>query len=218
MKINFIVTIDGKSATGKSLIAKEIKKKYPEFFILDTGNFYRALTFFFLKNNVEIDKEKISNYFSENKLNICFDENNISVNNLKVEKTDLFEENINFLVAKLATILVVREKLLIFFQNISFKYSKIIAVGRDCGTNIFKNADLKFFVTSKKSLQFIRRSTQKSSKDFVFKRDNLDENRKISPLTMAEDAILIKNNFFSKKLLMKKIFYYFEKSYLNENL
>ena len=227
-KIN--IAIDGHSSCGKSTIAKSISQKFQMRYI-DTGAMYRAITLFCLQNNL-ISKGVVNNeglkkcldsinlgfeYNSENKVSETF----LNGENIENKIRGLqVSENVSF-VAKLP---FVRKKLVVLQQEIG-KEKNVVMDGRDIGTKVFPDAEIKFFVTADVQIRAKRRFEEMNSKDVSFDqilnnlkmRDENDTSRETNPLRMAEDAVLIDNS--EKSLEQQNIFVFseIEKVLTNEN-
>ena len=218
-KIN--IAIDGHSSCGKSTIAKSISQKFQMRYI-DTGAMYRAITLFCLQNNL-ISEGVVNNeglkkcldsinlgfeYNSENKVSETF----LNGENIENKIRGLqVSENVSF-VAKLP---FVRKKLVVLQQEIG-KEKNVVMDGRDIGTKVFPDAEIKFFVTADVQIRAKRRFEEMNSKDVSFDqilnnlkmRDENDTSRETNPLRMAEDAILIDNS--DKSLEQQNIFVFSE--------
>ena len=206
MSNRIIIAIDGTSSTGKSTLAKRISKKL-NYIYIDSGAMYRALTFY------AIQKKYISTtYFDKFKLindipNISIDfRNNPENNNFEVHLNGVpYESNIRSLevsnlVSEIATVDELRKQM-VSVQHLLGNNKGVIMDGRDIGTVVFPNAELKFFLEATTELRAKRRFDElflvdrNITYDQVFDniklRDNQDTNRKHSPLKKANDAILI---------------------------
>ena len=211
-KIN--IAIDGYSSCGKSTIAKAISKRYQMRYI-DTGAMYRAICLYCIRNNL-ISKNKIDERLLETYLKDIFVEFKYNAEK-KTSETYLNDINVEGLIRTLevsrsvslvAKIPMVREKLVLLQQEIG-KNKNVVMDGRDIGTKVFPNADLKFFVTANPEVRAIRRweelkkSGEKVSYNEVLSnlkmRDENDINRKVNPLRMAKDSIKIDNSYISVK-------------------
>ena len=193
--MEFIVAIDGPAGSGKSSVAKNIAKRM-EFTYLDTGAMYRAVTFKFLKEKIDYaDMEKVREILKKTKIDmrgtsIYVDGENISVEIRKREVTAL--------VSKTAALKEVRESMVEQQRAIS-KGKKVILDGRDIGTAVFPNADVKIFLVATSQERAARRVKdyerleQKVSYEEVLKeiveRDKADMERENSPLEKAKDAV-----------------------------
>lgn len=219
------IAIDGYSSCGKSTLAKALAKEFSYIFI-DTGAMYRAVTLFcFQKQLVDInfiEEEKIKVILPEIDIHFEFNHESkkleILLNGTNVEK-DIRTMQISRLVSKIAAIKEVREKLVSEQRKIG-KNGGVVMDGRDIGSVVFPNAELKLFLTAdplvRANRRFLELNDPMISIDEVLKnlqeRDYLDSNRKESPLTQTEDAIVIDNSNLSqneqlelaKKLVLEK--------------
>ena len=212
MSLPFNIAIDGHSSCGKSTIARSIAEKYGMRYI-DTGAMYRAITLYCMRNkiiqNKEVDLGLLQNSLDE--ITINFEYNS----DLKKSETFLNNENVEDLirgievsenVSIIAQIKEVREKLILLQQEIG-KSKNVVMDGRDIGTVVFSEAKLKLFVTASSEVRAKRRFDELVIKgDLVSfdevlenlnQRDEHDTNRKINPLIMAKDAVLIDNTDLS---------------------
>jgi cytidylate kinase len=212
MALDIIIAIDGHSSCGKSTIAKSIAREYNIRYI-DTGAMYRAITLFCLSNNIvndgKVDIPKLESQLDM--INVSFRFNPILhksttiLNGKDVEK-DIRSHNISNLVSIISQIKIVREKLVLLQREIG-KSKGVVMDGRDIGTKVFPNAELKFFITAKSEIRAKRRFKEIDSSvisyqqvlDDLIKRDKRDTNRKINPLKMADDAVLVDNSYLMKK-------------------
>ena len=227
-KIN--IAIDGHSSCGKSTIAKSISQKFQMRYI-DTGAMYRAITLFCLRNNLisegVVDNEGLEKHLDS--INLGFEynsENRVSETFLNGENVEdkirgfQVSENVSFV----AKIPFVRKKLVVLQQEIG-KEKNVVMDGRDIGTKVFPDADIKFFVTANVQIRAKRRFEEMNSKDVSFDqvlnnltmRDENDTRREINPLKMAEDAILIDNSDKSLEQQNNFVFSEIEKALKNEN-
>ena len=212
MSLSFNIAIDGHSSCGKSTIARSIAEKYGMRYI-DTGAMYRAITLYCMRNkiiqNKEVDLGLLQNSLDE--ITINFEYNS----DLKKSETFLNNENVEDLirgievsenVSIIAQIKEVREKLILLQQEIG-KSKNVVMDGRDIGTVVFPNAKLKLFVTASSEVRAKRRFDELVIKGDIVsfdevlgnlnQRDEHDTNRKINPLIMAKDAVLINNTDLS---------------------
>ena len=227
-KIN--IAIDGHSSCGKSTIAKSISQKFQMRYI-DTGAMYRAITLFCLRNNLiskgVVDNECLKKYLNSINLGFKYNfENRVSETFLNGENVEdkirgfQVSENVSFV----AKIPFVRKKLVVLQQEIG-KEKNVVMEGRDIGTKVLPDADIKFFITADVQIRAKRRFEEMNSKDVSFDqvlnnltmRDENDTRREINPLKMAEDAILIDNTDKSLEHQNNFVFYEIEKVLQNEN-
>jgi len=209
MKKEVTIAIDGFSSTGKSTIAKLIAEKY-NFIYVDTGAMYRAVTLFAMQNKLiaaeYMDQASLIERLKDIKLSFHFNSNigfaEMFLNNVNVEK-EIRTLEVSQLVSKIATISEVRKKL-VFEQQQMGMLGGIVMDGRDIGTVVFKNADLKLFMTASADKRATRRYKELTDRgdtvsfeDILFnvqERDRIDSTRKDSPLVMADDAVEFDNS------------------------
>lgn len=190
---NFIIALDGPSGSGKSTIANILAKKL-KISYLNTGSMYRAVTLFFLENNIK-KSDKIDIDLLR-KINIDIKEDKVFLNEKDVSdkiRNKEVTENVSWV----SSIFLVRKYLVDMQRKISQNKS-IILDGRDIGTVVFPNAKYKFFLVASSEVRAKRRYEQneidkplEEIQEDIEKRDYLDSHREISPLKKAEDAIEI---------------------------
>jgi cytidylate kinase len=208
------IAIDGYSSTGKSTLAKHLAKHLGYVYV-DTGAMYRAVTLFSMQNGYinadSFDKESLVHGLPFIKLEFHFNADlgfaEMYLNGTNVENEIRTIEVSNF-VSKIAEISEVRAKLVEQQQQMG-KSKGIVMDGRDIGTVVFPDAELKIFMTSSPSTRAQRRYDELQAKgqnvsyDEVLKnvqeRDYIDTHRNDSPLVMAEDAIEIDNSFLNRE-------------------
>jgi len=205
------IAIDGHSSCGKSSIAKDVSKKFKMKYV-DSGAMYRAVTLFCLQNNLIngelIDHQKILKNL--NKINISFNydtKSEILLNGLNVENL-IRDNDVSNYVSKISQIEQVRSKLISFQKEICLQ-KNVVMDGRDIGTVVFTDAELKIFMTSSAETraqrrfdELIQKGEKVSYKEVytnVVERDRVDTTRKDSPLVKAEGAIEIDNSELSKE-------------------
>ena len=214
MKKN-IITIDGWSSCGKSTLAKQLAKELGYIYI-DSGAMYRAITLYFLRhhidwtNNEEVQKA-LENISLEFNFNAKSGQSEIFLNGENVEymiRDMVIAEN----VSEVATIKAVRAFAVAAQQKMG-KKKGIVMDGRDIGTTVFPNAELKIFMTADISVRVERRFkemfeknpniTIEEVKNNLEMRDYIDSNREVSPLRKADDAIVIDNTHISMEQQLK---------------
>ncbi len=199
-----VIAIDGYSSCGKSTFAKLIAAKYSYVFI-DTGAMYRTVTLYALRNNLE-NKELIRQL---DKISISFRFNS----ELGRSEVYLGEENVDSLirsveinenVSRVAQIGEVRQKLVEMQRTIGSNGNGVVMDGRDIGTVVFPNADVKIFMTADVRVRAQRRYDELGGtvsltdvERNISDRDFADENRVESPLRRAKDAIILDNSFMT---------------------
>ena len=202
------IAVDGHSSCGKSTLAKDLAK-YFDFLYIDTGAMYRAVTLFAIRKGVfKNDKENYELLLKNlSEINIEFkqtskDKTEIYLNGENVEY-EIRNLEVSSKVSPIATVPEVRT-LLVDLQRKMSENKSVVMDGRDIGTVVFPNAEVKLFVTADVETHAKRRFDELKQKNIdvdyesIFKniteRDFIDQNREVSPLKMAEDAILIDNS------------------------
>lgn len=209
-----IIAIDGHSSCGKSTVAKAIAQRLNYIFI-DTGAMYRAVTLFALRNgficNQELDRDAlrsnlhfVSVEFRRNPIN---GHNDVWLNGDNVEE-EIRKLTVSQFVSPVAAVAEVRHLLVAMQQKMGLSKG-IVMDGRDIGTVVFPNAELKIFMTARPEVRAQRRFDELKQKgesvsyDEVLKnvidRDYYDENREESPLRKAEDAFVLDNSDLSRE-------------------
>jgi cytidylate kinase len=209
MKNKITIAIDGFSSTGKSTIAKQLAKKLGYIYV-DTGAMYRAVTLYAMQHNYVSDKKlnSISLLEDLSKISLSFHFNvelgfaEMYLNNVNVEK-EIRTLEVSKLVSTISAISKVREKLVAEQQEMG-KEKGIVMDGRDIGTVVFPNAELKLFMTASPDKRAKRRYKElidrgdDVSYDEILKnvvdRDFMDSTREDSPLMKANDAIEFDNS------------------------
>lgn len=213
--MSFKIAIDGPAATGKSTIAKLLAKRL-SFIYIDTGAMYRAMGLYFLKNNISYNDENMINSLCDDiDLSISYQdgEQQISLNGENV--TNLIRtEEVSKYASITSTYKKVREKL-VYLQRSLGEKENVIMDGRDIGTVVFPNADLKIYLTATAKERVKRRYKELLLKGENVKeedveaelkeRDYRDTNRENSPLRRADDAILIDTTNLSIEEVLEKI-------------
>ena len=209
-----IIAIDGFSSCGKSTFAKAIAQKLGYAYI-DTGAMYRAVTLFALQNNIitngAIDIPTLINRLED--IHITFrrnsetGENETFLNGTNVER-DIRTIAVSDSVSEISAIKEVRQKL-VSLQQAMGKDKAIVMDGRDIGTNVFPDADLKIFMTATPQVRTQRRYDELVQKGMsaswdeisqnLTKRDHIDQSREESPLRQADDAIVLDNSAMTPK-------------------
>ncbi len=203
-----IIAIDGYSSTGKSTMAKELAKRLGLSYV-DTGAMYRAVALYALRNNLfnlEKGMDILLNSLDNIKLDFVFNpqtkKSEISLNGEIVEN-EIRGMEVSGKVSEIAKIPQIRKKLVSEQQQMGSSKG-LVMDGRDIGTVVFPNADLKIFMTAREDVRVDRRfkELQASGKSIsrediaenIAKRDFQDSDREDSPLKMAEDAKILDNS------------------------
>lgn len=214
-----IIAIDGFSSCGKSTIAKSLAKKLNLPYI-DTGAMYRAVTWYFINNNISLSNE-LEIYDALNHIDIKFkriDESNILYCNGQPLIDELRTMEVSNLVSEVSTIPEVRVKLVTLQQQMG-EHGAVMD-GRDIGTVVFPNANHKFFLIADPMIRAKRRYDELKEKNMetsleeivenLAHRDHIDSTRDHSPLKKADDAIQIDNSHMTKEQQIEVILSYLE--------
>ena len=211
-----VVAIDGFSSTGKSTMAKALAK-YAGYIYVDTGAMYRAAALFAMRNGwmtaSEIDEQELEKHIRDIKIHFKANTDGVQETYLNGENV---EKEIRTLEAgngasRISTIGFVRKEL-VRQQQLMGKEKGVVMDGRDIGTVVFPEAELKLFVTGSPEIRAQRRFDELKAKgedvDFhavlqnIKERDERDSNRQESPLRKADDAIEINNTNMNLKSKM----------------
>lgn len=210
-----IIAIDGYSSCGKSTLAKALAKSL-RYAYVDTGAMYRAVTLYFLDNELDITnpdavKEALSNI--ELHFEHTADGNHIFLNGQDVEN-QIRTMRISEMVSPVATISAVR-RAMVAQQQAMGQRKGIVMDGRDIGTVVFPQAELKIFLTADTDIRTQRRYDELKTKgqeagfedikNNLRERDYIDSTRQDSPLRQADDAILIDNSYLTPDEQLQKV-------------
>jgi cytidylate kinase len=204
MRKNLVIAIDGYSSCGKSTLAKALAKKLG-FIYIDSGAMYRAVTLYFLRNNVDInDAEAVKDALKHIELNFHARDYNshITLNGEEVSD-EIRQMQVSGHVSEVSANKQVRVEMVRQQQRMG-NSKNIVMDGRDIGTAVFEDAQVKFFMTADPKIRAERRFNELKSKgdqstslEEVFEnlahRDYADTTRKESPLVRADDAIILDN-------------------------
>ncbi|RED49296.1 (d)CMP kinase [Seonamhaeicola aphaedonensis] len=214
------IAIDGFSSTGKSTIAKQVANHLGYVYV-DSGAMYRAVTLYAMNQGLiaedYFDVKTLNDKLSEIKVSFKFNKGlgfaEVYLNDKNVEKTIRSLEVSRF-VSKVAAISAVRKKLVAIQREIG-KSKGVVMDGRDIGTVVFPDAELKIFMTASPETRAKRRYNElinrgdnvvyESVLKNVQERDYIDSNRKDSPLVKADDAIEIDNSDLSLEEQFEKV-------------
>lgn len=214
-----IITLDGCIATGKSTVAKNLAHQLG-FIYFDTGAMYRALTYALLKHQVNVeDKNELANFLKDFKFDfkIWRGERTYYVENedvtLKIRGPEVTAH-----VSRISAIPMVRERLISMQRELAVGVNAVFE-GRDMGTVVFPNAELKIFLTGDPKIRAARRLAELRTKfpaetanltidqviDDINERDRSDTQRALSPLKQASDALLLDTTNLSVEEVVLKI-------------
>jgi len=219
-KKRLIIAIDGHSSCGKSTVAKKIAEIL-QYTYIDSGAMYRAVTLFCMRKDIirdnTVNTDKLELFLD--KINIHFTYDNINKQYLTWLNNELIEDEIREMavsnnVSLISKIESVRNKLVKLQQKMG-ENGGIVMDGRDIGTVVFPDADIKIFMTASVNVRAKRRYDELTNKGNdvsleeikknIEDRDFADQNRDIAPLVQANDAILLDNSDLSKEEQLNKI-------------
>lgn len=198
------IAIDGPSGAGKSTVSKILARKLG-FVNIDTGALYRGIAYYFYINKIDFKKiENLNKVLKDIKIKIENSDFNqkIFLNNEDITNKIRLKE-ISKVASEISALSEVRLYLLELQREIS-KDKNVVMDGRDIGTVVMPNADVKIFLTASSEIRAERRYKQLSEKvsydeilKSIKKRDQNDSNRKICPLKKSEDAIIFDNSSYT---------------------
>ena len=199
---SLVVTIDGPAASGKSTVARLLAERLCASF-LDTGAMYRAVAFAAVRNGVGItDEDKLLQVLEDTEFHFVSEKDNMAVRIGDIDVTEQIRRpEITAKARYVASAPKLRSKLVEMQQAYALSKHKIVSEGRDQGTVVFPNADVKFFLTADVAERAARRHRELQAKGItqsleetrlaIERRDKSDEDRDVGPLKPADDAIII---------------------------
>jgi cytidylate kinase len=211
-----IIAIDGYSSCGKSTLAKQLAKELGYSYV-DSGSMYRAVTLFMLRENLTVDdlqkmdKKQMQDFLShihiEFKVNPTKGVSETFLNRENVEN-EIREMKISDLVSPVSAIAAIRNAMVKKQQSYG-RHKGIVMDGRDIGTTVFPDAELKIFMTAREEVRAKRRFDELTAKGYavsmnevlknIESRDDQDTHRSASPLRQATDAIVLDNSDLNEK-------------------
>lgn len=212
MRKKIIIAVDGFSGCGKSTFARAIAARIGYVFI-DTGSMYRAVTLYAIENGMVkegvVDEAALIGKLPEIQISFAFnperEASDIYLNGRNVEE-EIRSIDVSAMVSRISRIAEVR-RLLVGLQQKMGEGKGIVMDGRDIGTVVFPHAELKIFMTADTGVRAMRRYKELTEKGQqvslaeirknLEERDHADQNREISPLRKADDALLLDNSNMS---------------------
>lgn len=209
-----MIAVDGHSSCGKSTLAKELAKALG-YIYLDSGAMYRAVTLFAIRNhlteNGKVDEQGLIDRLNEIKIDFRFNpvtrQNDTFLNDENVEE-EIRRIAVSSYVSPVATIAEVRHALVKQQQEMGCSKG-IVMDGRDIGTVVFPQAELKLFMTATPEVRAQRRYDELKAKGLqvnyqeilenIQERDRIDSGREISPLKKADDALVLDNSYLTRR-------------------
>lgn len=214
--MSFIVAVDGPAGSGKGTITKIVGDKF-DFVTFDTGAMYRAISYYMIQNNIELnDIENIKKMLKEIDIDLKF-ENKVQVLYLNSVKlvNELRTKEVNEIVSQVSHIPEVRNAMVELQRKLA-EGKNVILEGRDIGTNVFPNADVKIYLDASAEERANRRLKQNLENNItnisyeeilenIKFRDYNDKNSSIAPLKQAEDSILVDTTHLTIDEVVEKI-------------
>lgn len=215
-KKKIIITIDGWSSCGKSTLAKQLAKALGYIYV-DSGAMYRAITLYFLRHHIDwTDKKEVAEALNDIVLEFNY--------NPKSEQSEVFlnGENVEYVIRdlviaeKVSDVAAIKEvrAYAVAQQQKMGKRRGIVMDGRDIGTVVFPDAELKIFMTADNAVRVERRFRELYAKNpnitldevkaNLEMRDYIDSNREVSPLRKADDAVILDNTNLTEEEQFKK--------------
>lgn len=207
-----VVTIDGPAASGKSSVSRDLAKKLGWKWV-STGAFYRGLAYVAANSDIDLDSE-------QEVLDVATGESWLVV--MAPEKTEVhfkgedvsdkvFSEGMGAVASKISQYPQVREALLEPQRQCAENVTGLVAEGRDCGSVVFPNADVKIYLTANEKLRAARRAMQtgedvKNVQAKTDARDKQDSSRKAAPMTIPENAVVVETSELSLEEVVDKIY------------
>ncbi len=227
-----IITIDGPIATGKSTIARKLAEEIG-FIYFDTGAMFRSLTYAILRDKIDYhNPESLEDYLDKFDFDVVIDH---GIKKYLVGEEDVTlkirSEQVTSLVSEISAIGMVREKMKEVQREFAIGVNAVFE-GRDMGTTVFPDAEVKVFLTGRPEVRAKRRFEElkikfpEESKNLtiektleeISRRDNYDSTRKISPLRQAEDAYVIDTSDLNVDEIVFKILEYRDTASIEEGL
>lgn len=209
------IAIDGPAGAGKSTIAKMVSKKLNCIYV-DTGAMYRAVALFFIKNGIANDDEKrIAKEIENIQVDIQFEagDQKVLLNGKDVTE-EIRAERVGNWASEISKYTLVREYLVKMQREVATKQD-VVMDGRDIGTVVLPQANVKIYLTASSKVRAMRRYNELTQKGVfcdihdieqgIMERDAQDMNREISPLRQAKDAILIDSSNMTIDEVVEKI-------------
>ena len=213
--MGFKIAIDGPAGAGKSTIAKQVARRENLIYI-DTGAMYRAMSLLMLQNGIPLnDAEKIGQECSRAQIDIAY-ENGEQAVFLNGENVDAFlrEERVGNAASAVSAVPRVRERLVQLQRELA-ESADVVMDGRDIGTVVLPDADLKIFLTASSRVRAERRYRELQEKGIeadlktiqrdIEERDHRDMTRETSPLSQAEDAVVIDSSMMTVDEVIQNI-------------
>jgi cytidylate kinase len=220
---DLVITIDGPAASGKSTAARMLAERFGAGF-LDTGAMYRAVTFAAMQAGVDMnDEDKLLGVVEQKRFRFSTEQGKMRVWIDGVDVTDQIRQSrVTANAMYIASAAKLRDKLVQMQRQFAAGTKRIVTEGRDQGTVVFPDADIKFYLTAdikeraKRRLADLQAQGSTESLEQVQKaieqRDKSDEDRKVAPLKPASDAIVVDTTDLSVEEVVEKLLGFVKKN------
>ena len=195
--MSYVITIDGPAASGKTSVSRELASRWGWVWV-STGAFYRGIGYVADKENIDLDNEKeLVKLTKSDKWGVFLNPTRTQfVYNGNDVTDEIYSEEVGAIASKISRHQTLRENLLSAQRKCALNTSGLVAEGRDCGTVVFPNADVKIYLTAKSENRAQRRANEQGASIEATKqaqkiRDVQDSNRTASPLQVPEKAHVI---------------------------
>ncbi len=225
---NFVITIDGPAASGKSTVARLLAERLGASF-LDTGAMYRAVTLAAIETGVDMsNEEELLGVLQTRDFQFSIREGRMIVNIDGIDVADqLRSPDVTANARYIASTVKLREKLVKMQRQFAARQKKIVTEGRDQGTVAFGDADIKFYLTAETAERARRRQAELQAKGIsenlgqiqkaIEERDKSDQSRDVGPLKPASDAIVVDTTDLSIEEVVEKLLSCVEKKCLKKD-
>ena len=222
-----VIAIDGFSSCGKSTMAKALAREIG-YLYFDSGAMYRAVALYCMQNglidsNANIDTDKLREQLNNIKISFAVDpetKNSVTLLNGNNVEHEIRSLEVSNFVSQVAALDFVRYAM-VEQQRRMGEAKGIVMDGRDIGTTVFPNAEMKVFVTASAQVRAQRRYDELTARgdnanfqeilDNVLQRDHIDQTREVSPLRQADDALLLDNSNLTREEQMEWLIQQFNK-------
>lgn len=210
--MGFVITIDGPAASGKSSVSRGLAKLFSIPWV-STGAFYRGLAYAAIQNKVDLtDKEALTELAMSDIWKVIMTQEKTQVWYKDQDVTELIsQEDVGNVASKISHYSEVRSSLLDHQRQCAFKDRGLVAEGRDCGTVVFPQAEVKVYLTASSEHRAQRRAQELGldEKELVIQqkqRDEQDSTRKVAPLQVPQDAFVIDTTQMTLNDVVEKIY------------
>lgn len=210
--MGFVITIDGPAASGKSSVSRALAKLFSIPWV-STGAFYRGLAYVAIQSKVDLDnKEALTELAMSEVWQVVMASEKTQVWFRGQDVTDfIFQEDVGNAASRISHYPEVRSSLLDSQRHCAFKEKGLVAEGRDCGTVVFPQAEVKVYLTASSEHRAHRRAQELGldEKELVVQqkqRDTQDSTRKVAPLQVPQDALVVDTTQMSLDEVVEKIY------------